>query len=213
MIDPDTGVGAVPGANVNCPGISATPFIVSLARTVGVVAPLKPLTGPNVSFTASIGDIRRLVKVQAMSEPGAVAAAFRVTEPVARFGVAVPPAPRPVQLTLSSTQLAGIVSVSVVALVTAARTLVAPVVVLPALGVVMICAAPKPLSPLNVKLPEPLFDVFDSVMVGSLAFVTVHAMLLPGATAAAFSCTVRVEVLTVAVPPAPIPVQLAPVIS
>lgn len=58
-------------------------------------------TGPGVLAdfaTVMAGTSLVLVKVQAMFEPAAVAAALRAKAPVARVGVAVPPVPIPEQV-------------------------------------------------------------------------------------------------------------------
>ena len=55
-------------------------------------------TAPLLIFvTATVGNFV-FVKVQAIAEPMAVAAASSAKAPVARFGVAVPPVPMPVQV-------------------------------------------------------------------------------------------------------------------
>ena len=59
---------------------------------------VKPPTPPLEIFVrVTVGNLV-LVNVQAIFEPAAVAAASSARAPVPRFGVAVPPAPRPVQL-------------------------------------------------------------------------------------------------------------------
>ena len=55
VIEPATGVGAVPGVKVIAAGTIGKPLKVSLVRTVGVVAPVAPLMAAGVSFVAKIG--------------------------------------------------------------------------------------------------------------------------------------------------------------
>jgi hypothetical protein len=102
------------------------------------------------------------------------------------------------------------VSVMVVAVEAAAKVLVAPDTAVPDVTVVIVCAAPKPLLPLNVKGPTSPIDVFDKVMVGSLVLVKEHEIALPAAVAAALRSMVPKDKFGVAVPE-PIPEQLAAV--
>ena len=88
-----------------------------------------------------------------MVEPAAVAALSSATAPVERFGVAVPPAPRPVQFTDARALPAGTDSVIVVAVPAAASVRKEPETPIPGASVVIVWAAPKPLSPLNVNAP------------------------------------------------------------
>ena len=100
-------------------------------------------------------------------------------------------------------------SVIVVALAAAVSVRVAPVTPVPEITVVMVCAAPKPLSPLNVKPPTPPSEILVSAIVGSLVLVNVQAMADPAAVAALSRIKAPVARFGVAVPPVPIPVQLA----
>ena len=100
-------------------------------------------------------------------------------------------------------------SVIVVAVAAAVSVRAAPVTPVPEVTVVMVCAAPKPLSPLNVKPPMSPFDIFVSAIVGSFVLVNVQAMLEPAAVAAAFRANAPVARFGVAVPPVPMPVQVA----
>jgi hypothetical protein len=102
------------------------------------------------------------------------------------------------------------VSVIVVAVEAAASVRVAPLTAVPLVTVVIVCAAPKPLVPLNVNGPTPPTEVLDSVMVGSLVLVKEQAMTLPAAVAAALRSMVPKDRFGVAVPE-PIPEQLAAV--
>ena len=83
---------------------------------------------------------------------------------------------------------------------------VAPATPVPDVTVVMVWAAPKPLSPLNVKPPTAPLLIFVNVTVGNLVFVKVQAIALPGAVAAAFKVSTLPARVAV---PAPIPEQAA----
>ena len=93
--------------------------------------------------------------------------------------------------------------------VAAASVRRAPETPVPDVTVVMVCAAPKPLSPLNVNGPTPPLLILVSVIVGSFVFVKVQAMLEPAAVAAASRTSAPVPRLGVAVPPPPMPEQVA----
>ena len=97
----------------------------------------------------------------------------------------------------------------VVAAAAAVSVRAAPVTPVPEVTVVIVWAAPKPLSPLNVKPPMPPFETLVSVIVGSFVLVNVQAILEPAAVAAAFSASAPVARFGVAVPPVPMPVQAA----
>ena len=99
----------------------------------------------------------------------------------------------------------------VVAVAAAASVRDAPGTAAPDVTVVIVCAAPNPLSPLNVKPPTPPFDILVSVTDGSLALVNVQAMADPAAVAALSRTSAPVARSGVADPPAPIPVQVAEV--
>jgi xanthosine utilization system XapX-like protein len=86
-----------------------------------------------------------------------------------------------------------------------------PVTPMPELTVVRVCAAPNPLSPLNVKPPTPPLEILVRVIVGRFVFVNVQEMLEPAAVAAAFSTSAPVARFGVAVPPAAMPEQVAEV--
>ena len=89
-------------------------------------------------------------------------------------GVAVPPAPRPVQVMEESTKPAGGAdSVIVVAVEGTVSTCVAPATPTPAVVVVMFCAA-NPLVPENAKLPTPPLLTFVTVTVGRRVLVYVQ---------------------------------------
>jgi hypothetical protein len=81
------------------------------------------------------------------------------------------------------------VSVIVVAVDAAARVRVAPATPVPEVNVVMVCAAPKPLFPLNVKGPTPPFDILVNVTVGKRTFVIAHVSSAPGRMFAAATVT------------------------
>ncbi len=68
------------------------------------------------------------------------------------------------------------VSVIVVMVDAAASVRVAPATPTPLVTVVIVWAAPKPLSPLKVKRPTAPLLILVSVMVGSLVLVKVQAM-------------------------------------
>src|SRR5450631_2362708 len=150
-----------------------------------------------------------LVNVHAMAAPAAVAAASNVTVPVAITGVAVPPAPSPVQVIEASVKPAGGAdSVMVVLTPAAVSVCVAPDTATPDVTVVMVCAA-KPLLPVKLNAPTPPFETLLTVIVGGkAALLNVHAMAAPAAVAAASSVTVRVTMFGVAVPPAPNPLHV-----
>ena len=65
--------------------------------TVKSKLPLPPLPMTVVFLMVNLANLA-LVKVQAMFAPAVVAEASKVTLPSAKLGVAVPPAPKPVQL-------------------------------------------------------------------------------------------------------------------
>ena len=96
--------------------------------------------------TATDGTAAALVMLQVIAAPGAVAAALSEIEPVARFGVAVPPEPRPEQEAAVIIKLVDIVSEMTVAVEAAVSVLVAPVTGEPAVSVVIV-SLPKPLVP------------------------------------------------------------------
>jgi hypothetical protein len=101
------------------------------------------------------------------------------------------------------------VSVIVVVVDAAASVRVAPATPVPDVTVVIVCAAPNPLSPLNVNGPTAPFEILVNVTVGKRVLVNVQAIFEPGAVAAALSTRSPVAKLGVAVPPTPIPVQVA----
>ena len=179
----------------------------ALARLVwaNVNGPPKP---PVVVFcTRTIG--RVLVKVQAMLEPAAVAAASSRTLRVARLFVAVPPAPSPEhEIAVSAKPAGGALSVIVVAVAAAVRVCVAPVTPVPAVTVVIVWLD-QPLVPVKVKPPTPPFDTLVSVTVGSFVLVNVQAIAEPAAVAAASRTRAPVPRFGVAVPPPPIPLHVA----
>ena len=89
-----------------------------------------------------------LVKVHTMALPPAVAAASSVTVRLTRSGVAVPPAPRPVQAISVTRYVAGrALSVTVVAVPAALSVCGAPVTAVPAVAVVRVCAVRPLLRP------------------------------------------------------------------
>jgi hypothetical protein len=98
----------------------------------------------------------------------------------------------------------------VVAVEAAASVRVAPLTAVPLVTVVMVCAAPNPLLPLNTNGPTSPTEVFDSVMVGSLVLVKEQLMAFPAAVAAGLRSMVPKDRFGVAVPD-PIPEQLAAV--
>ena len=84
-----------------------------------------------------------------MLDPGAVAAASRAKVPVAKFGMAVPPVPSPVQLAPVSAYPAGIASVSVVAVDAAVSVCAGPLTLVPAVVVVIVWLV-QPFVPVKV---------------------------------------------------------------
>ncbi len=52
VMEPEAGVGAVPGVRVICAGTTGAPFRVSLPSTLAVVAPVRPLTEGKLLSTA-----------------------------------------------------------------------------------------------------------------------------------------------------------------
>ena len=88
----------------------------------------------------------------------------------------------------------------------AARVRVAPATPVPEVTVVMICAAPNPLSPLNVNGPTPPLLILVSVIVGNFVLVKVQATALPGAVAAGFKVSTLPTRVAV---PTPMPEQVA----
>ena len=166
-------------------------------------------TGPAVLAVLrmlSCDTIKALVKVQAIAAPGTVAAASRVRTFPARL--ALPPAPRPVQLADASKYPDGTVSVMVVAVEAAVRVCAAPATPTPDVTVVIVWLA-KPLLGvlLKVKGPTPPFETLVTVTVGSLALVKVQTISLAAAVAVVLSSTDPAPRFGVAVP-APKPVQL-----
>lgn len=116
--------------------------------------------------------LRRLVKVQTILRPAAVAAAFNVNTLPA--SVAVPPVPMPVQAVVWICQkVAGMVSVISVAVLAAVKVIRAPVKVPPAVDVVIVCAV-TPLVPVKPKSPVPPLEILRSVSVGSLMLLMVQ---------------------------------------
>jgi hypothetical protein len=81
-----------------------------------------------------------LVKVQAMLDVADIAVALNVTDPAARFGVKVPPAPSPVQLIAVTAKPVAGVSVMVVATPAAVRPTLGAATAVPATVVVIVCA-------------------------------------------------------------------------
>ena len=120
------------------------------------------------------------VKVQAILDPGAVAAASSNNAPVARFGVAVPPLPKPVQVVLLKTYPAGMASEIVVAVEAAVKVCETPETPVPAVAVVIVWLA-HPLLPVNVNGPTPPLLILVSATVGSLLLVKVQTIVAPGA--------------------------------
>ena len=97
----------------------------------------------------------------------------------------------------------------VVAVAAEASVRDAPETPAPDVTVVIVWAAPKPLLPLKVKAPTPPFDILVRVIVGSLVLVNVQAMAEPAAVAALSRSKAPVARSGVAVPPVPMPVQVA----
>ena len=97
----------------------------------------------------------------------------------------------------------------VVAVAAAVSVRAAPVTPVPEVTVVSVCAAPNPLSPLNVNAPTSPLEILVSAIVGSLVLVNVQAMAEPAAVAALSSPSAPVARFGVAVPPVPMPVQVA----
>ena len=93
----------------------------------------------------SCGVACKLLTVQTMLEPNAVAAALSVN--ILPDSETLPPEPMPVQLTLVSAQLPGSVSVIAVLVLAAVNVLTVPVVPAPPEAVVAIESEPKPLLP------------------------------------------------------------------
>ena len=85
---------------------------------------------------------------------------------------------------------------------------VAPATPTPLVTVVIVSLA-HPFVPVKVKPPTAPFDTLVIVTVGSFVLVKVHAMLEPAAVAAALRTNAPVARLGVAVPPPPIPLQVA----
>ena len=142
-----------------------------------------------------------MVKVHAMAAPVEVAAASSVTVRVAMLGVAVPPAPSPLQVIEASVKPAGGAdSVIVVTTAAAVSVCVAPETPTPGAAVVMVCGA-KPLLPVKPNAPTPPFDTLVTVTVGGA-----------GGGAAQAPGTVMVLELVETVPPnaKALPVKLAP---
>jgi hypothetical protein len=90
-------------ATVSVCNAPATPVPEVTVVIVWLVHPFVPVNvnGPTPPFeifvSVTVGSFV-LVNVQAMFEPGAVAATSRASAPVARLGVAVPPDPSPVHV-------------------------------------------------------------------------------------------------------------------
>ncbi|MEO7743699.1 MAG: hypothetical protein ABIR98_12235, partial [Usitatibacter sp.] len=179
--------------------------IIAHSDSVGIDA------GPEPPGTTTA--VKVLVKVHAMAAPAAVAAASSVTVRVAMFGVAVPPAPNPLQVIEERAKpTGGTPSVSVVITPAAVRDCVNADVAVPAVVVVIVWPA-KPLLPVKVNEPVPPFDIFESVTVGTRpgagsVLVKVQEIAAPAAVAAASNVTLRAGILTTAEPPAPSPLQL-----
>jgi hypothetical protein len=110
-----------------------------------------------------------------MAAATAVAAASNVIVPAARFGVAVPPAPRPLQAMLLITKPGVGVSVMVVAVPKAVRNCGDPVTAVPATVVVRLWLV-RPLVPVNAKVPTAPLEILAKVTVGSLPLVYVQAI-------------------------------------
>ena len=83
----------------------------------------------------------------------------------------------------------------------------------PEVTVVIVCAAPKPLSPLNANVPVPPLEIFVRLIVGRFALINVQVTFDPAAVAAASRTSAPVARFGVAVPPPPIPEQAAEVSS
>lgn len=171
---------------------------------VNVNAPTAPL---EIFVSVTVGRFV-FVNVQTMFEPAEVAAASRTSAPVARFGTAVPPEPKPVQIAEAKTYPPGIVSVIVVDVAAAVSVCKAPETPVPDVTVVIVWLA-QPLLPVKVKPPTSPLLIFVRVTVGSFVFVNVQAMLEPADVAAALKATAPVTRFGVAVPPLPSPLQVA----
>ena len=92
------------------------------------------------------------------------------------------------------------------------KVCVAPVTPAPPEAVVVMVWLAKPLlapALLNVNAPNPPLLILVTATVGSLVFVNVQAMLAPSEVAAAFNTKAPVARFGVAVPPLPIPLQVA----
>ena len=135
-----------------------------------------------------------MVKVHAMADPAAVAAASSVTVPALRFGVAVPPVPNPEQLIAARAYPAGMLSVTVVAVLAAVRVWVAPETPVPEVTVVMDCEV-QPLVPVKVKAPTPPFDTLVRATVGSRVLVSRQVMSAPAITFTAGTVTTLPEIV------------------
>ena len=98
---------------------------------------------------------------------------------------------------------------TVVAAAAAVSVRAAPVTPVPDVTVLIVCTAPKPLSPLNANAPTPPFEILVSAIVGSLVLVNVQAMAEPAAVAALSRTKAPVARFGVAVPPVPMPAQVA----
>ena len=121
-----------------------------------------------------------LVKVHEIGPAVLVACAFSVTDLVARFTVAVPPVPRPVQTTeRSSNGAGGTASVMVVATPAAVRVCVAPATAVPAVLVVMLCGW-MPLVPVKPNVPTPSTETLRTVNDGHRTVNVALALLLDG---------------------------------
>ena len=137
-----------------------------------------------------------MVNVHAMAAPAAVAAASSVTVRVPMFGVAVPPAPSPLQLIVASTKPAGGGdSVRVVLTPAAASVCFAPDTPDPEVTVVMFWLA-KPLLPVKPNVPTPPFDTLVTVIVGNIGGASEHTeTLLLSSVTAPLSAKARPEML------------------
>ena len=125
-----------------------------------------PPNPPSVVFCTRTS-ARVLVKVQAMADPGAVAAASSRTLRVDRLTVAVPPAPSPEHETaVSANPAGGALSVIVVAVEAPVSIWVAPATPTP-LVIVVIVWLDQPLFPVKVNPPTPPLLTLVSVTVGS----------------------------------------------
>lgn len=144
-----------------------------------------------------------LVKVHAILEPGAVAAASSTTDPAARLGVNAPPVPRPVHLIPVVANPGFGVSVIVVAIDAAVRVCKAAETAVPAVTVAIVCDA-TPFVPLKVNAPTPPLLTLLKVTTGSFALVKLHVKA--AAILTALPGMVSVDPVNAPMGPVPLPV-------